>query len=80
MRLYSPGQIEMGFGGQTEEDDILLCGDGFELNGRHARRRVAFPDSERVTLLQQVFHGLAHFAVAEEEHPQWTADFHVRKV
>ncbi|MBI5782823.1 MAG: hypothetical protein HZA69_03680 [Gammaproteobacteria bacterium] len=59
----------MGVCRQTEEDDILLSGDGFEVKGRDARRGAALPDGKRVAAMQQVFHRPAHFAVAEDEHP-----------
>ena len=42
---------------------------GGEIDGRRARFRMALPDGERVTV-QQLFHGVAHFAIAEDEHPE----------
>ncbi len=74
------GQLEMGIGGQTEEDDVLLCGDGFERHRRYSGRGMTLPDRERVALVQQIFHGPAHFAVAEDEHPAGIVVFHVRRV
>ncbi len=33
---------------------------------------MTFPDGERVLAMQKIFHRPAHFAVAEDEHPEWT--------
>ena len=58
----------MGMGGQTEKYEILLPADRFELNRRDSRLGVAFPDGERMATVQEIFHRLAHFAVAEDEY------------
>lgn len=66
--------------GQLEEDDVLLYGGGFERLRRYIGRGMTFPDRERVALVQQMFHGPTHFAVAEDEHPVGIVVFHVRRV
>jgi hypothetical protein len=37
---------------------------------------MTFPDRERVALVQQMFHGPAHFAVAEDEDLVFCIIFH----
>jgi hypothetical protein len=71
-RSQPAGQLEMGAGRQAEEDEILLCGNGVERHGWSARFRVSFPKGKPVAPAQKVFHRPAHFAVAEDEHPEWT--------
>jgi hypothetical protein len=57
----------MGIGGQTEEDDVLLYGGGFERHRRYIWCGAALPDGECMALVQQVFHRTTHFAVAEDQ-------------
>jgi hypothetical protein len=71
-RSQPAGQLEVGTGRQAEEDEILFRGDGIERHGWSARFRVSFPNGKPVALAQQVFHRPAHFAVTEDEHPEWT--------
>lgn len=63
------GQIEVRDCRQTEENDILLRCDRFEIDERLPRGRVTLPEGKRTAVAKQVFHRPAHFAVVQDKHP-----------